>query len=182
MGTNLSREERDVETSQSQHELLLGGSMLLSSTADTASSNADAKSYDPLLTDKTGLDSYSQEVYRLEWFSVLVVILLLYICEFVLFSLIADAHPDSSPYSFLGLIFAVVTACGLIGSCVTFYTGFFVFLTEYHNAVGKFLNRFLFLPRRTQQKCLRVVAFSYGVLWITGTGFMGIIIIFGLYS
>ena len=77
------------------------------------------------------------------------------------------------------LFFMVAMACSAMWFAVTVYTGFFVFLTEYHNAVGKFLDRFLFLPHRVQQISLRVLAYSYGVLWVIGLGlFLFVLFIF----
>ena len=145
--------------------------------ADTRSSNADATSpHDLLLADNTGSTSHSQEVFRLEWFSVLAIMLLLSICELIISVLIMLTNPRSidplrPAAQDVELIWQVaVIACSMIWCTLTVYTGFFVFLTEYHNAVGELLDRVLFLPHRVQQMSLRVVAYSYGVLWITGLG------------
>ncbi len=164
-GTNLSREEREVETSQYQHEPLSDGSVSPSGVADTRSSNADATSPQYLdLADDSGSISHSQEVYRLEWFLVLVVMLLLVICELIVFFLVLEIHVQRFEYQME--LFG--SALGGFVCSVTLYTGFFVVLTEYHSAVGKFLDRFLFLRRRFQPMCLRVVTYSYGVLWVIG--------------
>lgn len=141
--------------------------------ADTRSSNADA-THDPLPADNTGLDSRSAEVYRLAWFSALVITLLLLICEVIVFLLINQTFLSTGSYNiyqglgFQGLAFYTAMACIMIWAEVTLFTGFFVFLTEYHNAVGKFLDRFLFLRRGVQPMCLRVVVYLYHVTWITG--------------
>ena len=93
-GTNLSREEREVETSQSQHEASSGDSMSPTGVADTRFSDADPTSpHLLLLADNTGSISHSQEVFRLEWFSVLVVMLLLSICVLIIFVLDIEANP-----------------------------------------------------------------------------------------
>ena len=135
--------------------------------ADTRSSNADATSpHGPILADNTSSISHSQEVYRLEWFPVLVVMLLLSICEFFLCLLIVEAqHPDTLNVQLL-LTMAGMACAGILFG-VTVYIGFFIFLIEYHGPIGRLLGRFLFLPRRVQQMGLRVVAYSYGVLGIT---------------
>ena len=138
-------EEQEVETSQSQHEL----------------SSCE-----------------SQEVFRLEWFSVLVFMLLLSICELIIFVLTIEATPrlfdmqdmqfNGAGPDFLSLLIMAATAGGVIWLNVIVYTGFFVFLTEYHNAIGKFLDQFLFLPRHVQRASLRALTYSYGVLGVIG--------------
>ena len=142
--------------------------MSSSVVADTRSSNANAtSSHDELQADNTGSIVHSQEVYRLEWFSVLVVMLLLFICELILYFLIFQAQTHTYvPYLFM----SAGEACLVIWFSVTVYTVFFVFLTEYHKALGKLLNRFLFLSRRFQEMSLRVVAYSYSILCTIGMG------------
>ena len=176
-GTNLSMEEREVETSRSQPEPSSGGSMSSSVVADTRSSNANAaSSHDELPADNTCSILHSREVYRLEWFSVLVVMLLLLICEFIIYFLIVQAHTDS--FFVQTLLVAAIWACSLILFGVTLYTGVFVFLTEYHTAVGKLLDRYLFLSRRVQQMSLRVVTYSCSVLWTLCMGALLYIFLF----
>ena len=170
-GTTLSREEREVETSPYEHELSSNGSMPPPGVADTRSSNADA-THDPLPADNTGLDPRSEEVYRLAWFSVLVITLLLLICDVIVFLLINQIFMSAALYtsfqglSFQGLAFNTAMAYLAICSAVILYTGTFVFLTEYHNAVGNFLKRFLFLQRDVQRMCLRVASYLYCVCCI----------------
>lgn len=57
------------------------------------------------------------------------------------------------------------------------YTGIFVVLTEYHETVGKFLNRYARLRPGLQHACLRLCAYIYALAviaahgsWIIGTG------------
>ena len=170
----MSREEREVETSPYEYEPSSDGSMPPSGTADTRSSNADATSpHHPLPADNTGSISHSEEVYRLEWFSALVVMLLLFLCELIVFLLVFQTTPGliQTGYNFQGLVLQTAMGCSMIWSGVIFYTGIFVFLTEYHNAVGKFLDRFLFLRGRVQPMCLRVVAYSYCVSSLLAVAF-----------
>ena len=142
--------------------------------ADTRSSNADATSpHGPSLADNTGSILHSQEVYRLEWFSILVVMLLLSFCELIIFVLTVEVNPHFLETHIVGVdaISVLVTAFMaylIIWSSVTLYTAFFICLTEYHKAVGNNLDRFLFLPRHVQQMSLRVVAYLYGVLSVAG--------------
>ena len=90
--------------------------------------------------------------------------LLVFLCELITFLVIKQTGPYTGYQdSFYGLAFYTPLACALIWADVTLYTGFFIFLTEYHSAIGKFLDRFLFLRRRVQPMCLRVVAYSYVV-------------------
>ena len=144
--------------------------------ADTSSSNTDPTSpHDLFLADNTGSISHSQEVSRLEWFSVLVVVLLLSICVLIIFGLFIEANPQLldtgyDSWDVFDLLIFASTTCSAMWFTVTVYTGCFVFLTEYHNAVGKFLDRFLFLPHRVQQMSLRVLTYSFGVLWVIGLG------------
>ena len=185
-GTDLSREERDVETSMYEYEpssdgstLSSDGSMPPSGVADTRSANADAaSSHDPLPADNTGSISHSEEVCRLGWFLVLVVMLLVTICELIGFLLVDQASPYGSgdtyyfghSFTFQGLALFTAVTCVVIWSAVILYTGFFVFLTEYHKAVGKFLDRYFFLRRRVQPMCLRCFAILYAVCSIVGVG------------
>ena len=90
--------------------------------------------------------------------------LLLSVCVLILFVLITEAAADG--VNLRWLLSQSAIACLIIWLEVTLYTGFFVFLTEYHDAVGKLLDQFLFLPRRVQAMSLRVFAYSYAVLWI----------------
>ena len=155
----MSREEQGVETPQHQHQPFSDGSMSPSGVADTTSSNADATSPQSTdLADDSGSISHSQEVYRLEWFWVLVVMSLLLICETIVLFLVLETRGNGLQIPILevgmalsGYVFVVIT-----------YTGFFVFLTEYHRAVGNFL----FFRRPFQPMCLRVVTYSYAVLWV----------------
>ena len=179
-GTNLSREEREVETSQSLHEPSSGGSMSPASVAETRSLNATATSpNDPFLADNTGSISHSQEVYRLEWFAVLVFMLLLSISELIIFVLLTVEvggsgranetvnGPDGLTSIFSGSMTALI-ACPIIWTSVTLYTAFLICLTEYHKAVGNNLDRFMFIPRRVQHMSIRVIAYMYGLLCLIG--------------
>ena len=137
-----------------------------STTADTTLSNANATSpHHPLPADNTGSISHSEGVYRLAWFSALVVMLLLFLCELIVFLLIVHTSPPIYQYrvSFHALAIYTVIACIVIWLAVILYAGIFVLLTEYHNAVGKFLDRIPFLRRRFQPMCIRVVAYLYPV-------------------
>ena len=94
--------------------------------------------------------------------------LLVFLCELIIFLLNRGIRTfEVSNYFgvFQILAFYIAIICIWIWSVVTFYAGIFIFLTEYHSAVGKFLDRFLFLRRRVQPMCLRVFAYSYVVIW-----------------
>ena len=92
--------------------------------------------------------------------------LLVFLCELIIFLVVQQTGPYRVYLlTFQGLAFYTVMICVVNWSEMTLYTGFFILLTEYHSAVGKFLDRFLFLRRRVQPMCLRVVAYS----WLVGS-------------
>ena len=128
-GTNISREEREVETSQRDH-----------------------------LANNSASVPNSQEVQRLEWFMFLVVLLVLLICEVILYVLVAEGIAS---VIIVFLHHAIIGALGAIGLYTTIYIGIFVVLTEYHSAIGTFLDRYLYFRRRYQPFCLRVFAYLY---------------------
>ena len=130
-GTNISREEREVETSQRNH-----------------------------LANNSGSAPNSQEVQRLEWFMILVVLLALLICEMIIYVLFVEGA-ISVPV--LELYLQVVRSFITTGFYTTVYIGFFVVLTEYHRAIGAFLDRYLYFRRRYQRLCLRVFAYTYAM-------------------
>ena len=133
-GSSISREEREIDTFQQKHR------------ASTFVSVPD-----------------SQEVQRLEWFRLLVVLLVLLICEISLFLLIYEGILNLAiVLLWENLIKAFLT----IGFYTTGYIVFFIVLTEYHSAIGAFLDRYLYFRRRYQPLSLRVLAYLYagGVL------------------
>ena len=139
-GTNISMEEREVETPQRDH-----------------------------LVNKSASVPNSQEVQRLEWFMFLVVFLVLLICEVILFGLVAEGIAS------VIIIFAyqtIIGALGAMGLYTTIYIGIFVVLTEYHSAIGTFLDRYLYFRRRYQPFCLRVFAYLYPMCVVVRIAFL----------
>ena len=134
-GTNISREEREVETSQRNH-----------------------------LADKSGSVRHSQEVQRLEWFMILVVLLVLLMCEEILYVLALGGN-------IVNLYLPILETLLSIGFYTTIYIGIFVVLTEYHSAIGAFLDRYLYFRRRYQPLCLRVFAYLYAICLVVRTAF-----------
>ena len=130
-GTNISREEREVETSQRNH-----------------------------LANNSGSIPNSQEVQRLEWFMILVVLLFLLICGVIIYVLLVEGLAS---INFVQLYPRIVQSFLSIGFYTTIYIGFFVVLTEYHSAIGAFLDRYLYFRRRYQRLCLRLFAYLYAV-------------------
>ena len=134
-GTNISREEREVETSQRNHP---------------ANSSVSVP--------------HSQEVQRLEWFMLLVVLLVLLMCEEILYVLALGGN-------IVHLYLPILETLLSIGFYTTIYIGIFVVLTEYHSAIGAFLDRYSYFRRRYQPLCLRVFAYSYAVCVVVRTAF-----------
>ncbi len=130
-GTNISREEREVETSQRNH-----------------------------LANNSGSVPHSQEVQRLEWFMILVVLLALLICEVILYVLVIEG---TASIIIVDLYQTIIQSFLTIGFYTTVYIGFFAVLTEYHSAIGAFLDRYLHFRRRYQRLCLRVFAYLYAL-------------------
>ena len=124
-GTDSSREEREVETSQGNH-----------------------------LANNSGSVSHSQEIQRLEWFMILVVLLVTLICEVILYVFAFGGN-------FIEAYLNIITTFSGIGIYTTIYIGIFVVLTEYHSAIGAFLERYLYFRRGYQPLCLRVFAYLY---------------------
>ena len=136
-GTNTSTEEREVETSQRNH---------LANEAESV--------------------PHPQEVQRLEWFMILVVLLALLICEVILFVLALGGT-----VAVVDLWQSIISSLLRIGFYTTGYIGFFVVLTEYHSAIGAFLDNYLYFRRQHQPLCLRISAYLYALCVIVRIAF-----------
>ena len=128
-GSSISREEREVETCHRKH-----------------------------LANSSGSVPYSQEVQRLQWFRLLVVLLALLICVVIVFVLAGGALGGSEVVYFWNRVLRCLLT---IGFYMTVYIGFFIVLTEYHSEIGAFLDRYLYFRRQYQPLCLRVFAYLY---------------------
>ena len=105
-----------------------------------------------------GLD-LSSDYYQFEWFWILIGMVLLMVSSVPLyvFALNTDA---------VSLFLPILTSAA-IGLCSSLlYTGIFVVLMEYHEAIERFFDRYARLRPRLQRICLRICAYAYacGVL------------------
>ena len=130
-GTNISREEREVETSQRNH-----------------------------LANNSKSVPQSQEVQRLEWFLILVFLLILLISEIIIYVLVVESLLN---INLVTLYRSIIHSLLAIGFYTTMYLGIFVVLTEYHSAIGAFLDRYLYFRRQYQPLCLRICAYLYAI-------------------
>ena len=99
----------------------------------------------------------SQEVQQLEWFRFLVVLLVALMCEIFVFVIVFEGLNVNIVLLWENLIKAFLT----IGFYTTGYISFFIVLTEYHRAIGAFLDRYLYFRRRYQPLSLRVLAYLF---------------------
>ena len=110
------------------------------------------------IANNAGSIPLSRDVQRLEWFRLLVVLLVLLICGPIIFVLIIESGGEIA----IVLLWERVLIYFLkIGFYTTGYMVFFIVLTEYHSGIGAFLDRYLFFRRRYQPIALRVFAYLY---------------------
>ena len=131
-GSSISREEREVETCHLEQRTNTSGSIPL-----------------------------SQEVQRLEWFRLLVVLLVLLNCEVIMYVLVAQVYGN---LAIVDLWDVLLRSFLTIGFYATGYVWFFIVLTEKHSAMRAFLDR-LFNLRR-----LRLLARVYAFLVLARIG------------
>ena len=131
-GSSISREEREVETCHLEQRANTSGSIPL-----------------------------SQEVQRLEWFRLLVVLLVLLNCEVTMYVLVVQALGN---IAVVDLWDVLLRSFLTIGFYTTGYVWFFIALTEKHSAMRAFLDR-LFNSRR-----LRLLARVYAFLVLARIG------------
>ena len=167
-GTDLQNEETSIGTARSrirsddqilsecQHE---HGDVSMPHSASSSEHSAIFKNQN-----QGSLHDY----YQFEWFRILVGMVLLMVSEVILFGLITLGNIVSLWLEILASI-----AIGLLS--LLLYAGFFVVLTEYHEAVGNFLNRYARLRPGLQHACLRLCAYIYALgviaaiaLWLSG--------------
>ena len=116
------------------------------------------------IANNAGSIPLSQEVQRLEWFRLLAVLLVLLICEVTIYVLIYGAIPHFAIiYTWYHLLRSFLT----IGFYTTGYIVSFIVLTEYHSAIGAFLDRYLYFRRQYQSLSLRVLAYLYTACLLT---------------
>lgn len=103
------------------------------------------------------------DYYQFEWFWILIGMVLLLVSEFIIFTLVILGDIVTLWPSFL-----ILLGIGLCSSLL--YTGIFVVLTEYHEVVEKFLDRYARVRPWLQRICLRVCTYAYacGVLAAVG--------------
>lgn len=103
------------------------------------------------------------DYYQFEWFWILIGMVLLLVSEFIIFFLVMLQNIVTLWPSFL-----ILLGIGLCSSLL--YTGIFVVLTEYHEVVEKFLDRYARVRPWLQRICLRVCTYAYacGVLAAVG--------------
>ena len=167
-GTELQNEEINIGPARlrthsdnqmhSEHELESGE---VSLPHDASSSEHSA-----LLED--GGQDLSHNYYQFEWFRILIGMMLLMVSEVIIFGLFAFD-------SVVLLWFSIVTSIAIGLFSLVLYAGIFVFLMEYHEAVGNFLNRYARLRPGLQHFCLRLCAYVYalGVIAVLGWWMFG---------
>ena len=99
--------------------------------------------------------------YRLEWFWLMVSMIVVLITEMVVFEIFLSVLLVVSNTAIVVLWRQMLIKCGLIIASTTFYACAFVVLTEFHAPLGNLLERYLRLDRRFQRRCLRVAACTY---------------------
>ena len=129
-GSNISREEREVENYQRTP-----------------------------LAHNSGSVPRSQEVQRLEWFRVLIFLLFAFLTFELSIRVLVFAAATGTPVVMLWDV--TIRSLFIVGFYSIVYIGCFVVLTEYHSAIGAFLDRYLYFRRRCQPLCLRVLAYLY---------------------
>ena len=169
-GTDLQNEEIRIDTARcrtrsddrtrSEHEHESGE---VSLPHDTSSSEHSA-----VLEDR-GQD-LSRDYYQFEWFRILIGMMLVMVSEVITFGLVEFGNVVLLWYNILNSI-----AIGLLS--LLLYTGIFVVLMEYHEAVENFLNRYARLRPGLQHFCLRLCAYVYAlsVPAVLGLWFFGIL-------
>ena len=115
----------------------------------------------------------SRNYYQFEWFRILIGMMLLLVSEVIIYGLVIfggmDLREGLGFFEFIIVVFSVLVAVILFVPLL--YTGTFVVLMEYHEAMGKFLYRYARLPPGMQHICLRLCAYFYAVGAVTGLSF-----------
>lgn len=123
--------------------------------------NASSSQHSTVLED-LGPD-LPRNYYELEWFRILIGLILLMVSEVVVLALVERGDV-------LGFWDYNVTFVAIGLSSLLLYTGTFVLLTEYHEAVEDFFNKYIRIRPGLQHICLRLCAYIYalGVIAVLG--------------
>ena len=100
------------------------------------------------------------DYYQFEWFRLLIGMVLAMVSEVIISVLILVVDGATMIVIFWKIILISV-AIGV--SSLLLYTGIFVLLMEYHEAIENFLNRYARLRPALQHACLRLCAYIYAL-------------------
>ena len=119
-----------------------------------------SSAHNPGVTEDRGPE-LTLDYYHFEWFRILIGMILVMVSQIIVsvLTLLGDI---------LVLLQPVLTSIGIGLVSSVLYTGFFVVLMEYHEAVGKAVHKYTRLHPRSQQKCLRFCAYAYPCSVVVG--------------
>ena len=158
-GTDLSNEETTTDIVRPRiHPQAENESVRDSLPQDTSSAESLVVSEDTRLIS-------SRDYYQFEWFWVLIGMIFLMVSEIIIIGLVLFAN-----VVVLWAPILMSVAIGLISSLL--YTGIFVILLEYHEAMEKFLDKYACLGPGLQHLCLRVCAYVYACGVIVAIAFV----------
>lgn len=109
--------------------------------------------HNPGVTEDRGPE-LTLDYYHFEWFRILIGMILVMVSQIIV-SVLARLG------NIVLLDFSVLTSIGIGLFSSVLYSGFFVVLMEYHEAVGKAVHKHARLHPRWQHKCLRFCAYAY---------------------
>ena len=151
-GTDLLNEEEDIGTIRSRNSM--NSSTNSENDATRVHPSYSTSSAEDLATVEPPESNVDRDYYQFEWFWILIGMIVLMISIVVLVVLAYMGNIVVFAFSIL-----LSLAIGL-GS-TTLYTGIFVVLMEYHEAIGKAVHRYARLQPELQRTCLRVFAYAY---------------------
>ena len=158
-GTDLQNEEANIGTVRSR--TYSDGNTQAEHEATGAPQSHDTSSMEGLVVTEAGRRDLSRDYYRFEWFWILIGMIFLMVSEIIISIL---ARLRDIVILWRSVLFSV--AVGL--ASLFLYTGVFVLLGEYHEAMERAVEKYARLDPGLQKLCLRFCAYAFlcGVLGI----------------
>lgn len=169
-GTDLHNDEINIGTVRSK--VFSPNSTQSETEAAGASHLRDVSSVGNSIGSKDKGLFLSRELYRFEWFRILIGMVL-----FVFFEVIT-VFLQFTAGSVIVLWQTILISVAVLLSSSLLYTGMFVVLMEYHEAIENFLDKHAHLLPGLQHTCLRASAYIYACGVIAVVAFLNIILAF----
>ena len=165
-GTDLHNEEISIGTARSR---IHSDDQTRSDHQDEGGDVSMPLSEHLVVSEDRGQDP-PHDYYQFEWFRILVGMVLAMVSEVIIFVLVDFGN-------IVLFWFQILTSIAMGIGLLLLYTGIFVLLMEYHEAVENCFNRYARLRPGLQHACLRLCAYIYALgviavlpVWMIETG------------